>query len=91
MASWVGIATDMGAPRVVPAYGITNPFSNPWVTPEEEKGQRRAVLEAALSALTETPAKPTVYWPNYGNRIGDQVSVGHPTVDFAKDWDWKIR
>ena len=91
MASWVGIATDMEAPRVVAGYGITAPFSNPWITPEEETVMRRAVLERALDALQVTPTKPTVFWPNFGNRIGSQESVGHPTVDFAKDWDWTIR
>lgn len=88
VSSWPGISENNGIYRTVRGYGITHPMSTPFLTPEEETAQRRAILEAALDALQQTPTKPTVWWPNFGNCIGSQMSVGVPTVDAVKDWDW---
>ena len=76
---------------MVRAYGITSPFSTPYLTPEQEKAQRRAVLDMCLYALQQTPTRPTVYWPNFGNCIGTQVSSQNPQSEGIKDWDWTIR
>jgi len=78
-------------PRSVRAYGITWPCGNPYVSHEQELGIRRAILDKALEVLQLTPSKPTTYWPNFGNVIGDLESTGKPTIVSTKDWDWKIR
>ncbi len=77
-------------PRIVRGYGITHPFSTPFLGPEAEKAQRRAVLEMCIYALYQTPTRPTVYWPNYGNCIGTQISTQNPQSEVLKDWDWTI-
>ena len=91
VTSFPDIAENQGVPRIVHAFGITWPFGNPYLPLSEEKAIRRSVLERCLYALTQTPVKPTVYWGNYGNCIGDQESVGYPTIESCKDWDWTIR
>jgi hypothetical protein len=90
VTSFPDIAEQQQLPRIVRGYGITHPFSSPYLTPEQEAEQRRAILEMCLYALTQTPTRPTVFWPNYGNCIGTQVSSQNPQSEVLYDWDWTI-
>lgn len=63
----------VGVPRIVRGYGIPFPTGNPFLKPEEEKRIRRAIIDKALEALQTTPTKPTVFWPNWGNTVGQVI------------------
>ena len=91
VTSFPDIAETNGVIRIVRGFGITWPTGNPYLAFEEETAMRRAIVLRCLDALQATPTKPTVFWPNFGNCIGDQTSAANPTVAASKDWDWTIR
>jgi len=46
------VATTIGSPRIVTGLSVLHPTGNPALDPEAEQGVRRAVVVAALQALT---------------------------------------
>jgi hypothetical protein len=80
------IAEDNGVLRIVRGYGMPWPTGNPYLFPVQEQALRRAVIEQALYTLTLTPAKPTHFWTNYGNVMGNQETVDSPVNVQTKDW-----
>jgi betaine reductase len=57
----VEIATRVGAPRIVPTRGIPYPTGDPSLDEEGERRWRRALLAAALRALSSHVEQPTVF------------------------------
>lgn len=81
------IAQDNGMLRIVRAYGMPFPTGNPWAEDiAQEQAIRRALLQRCLYTLTQTPSKPTVFWPNYGNVMGDQEGVASPVNEQSREW-----
>jgi hypothetical protein len=60
-------------------------MGNPYLSKEEQSAIRMKIIEKALYTLTIKPETPTVFYPEYGNTIGNQTSTANPdNVDF--DW-----
>ena len=55
------IAEMVGSHRIVMGNGIVHPLGSAESTPEEEHRLRRRIMERALSALSESVDKPTVF------------------------------
>ena len=85
--SFPDIGQNNGVLRFVRAFGLPYPFSTPYVGLEQEKAQRRALLLKCLDVLQLTPTKPTVYWADLGNCIGDQESAGQLEDVGTKAWN----
>jgi hypothetical protein len=82
------IAEDNGMLRIIRGFGMPWPTGNPnFEDVSQESDMRRAILQKCLQTLTMTPAKPTVFWPNYGNCVGDLESVASPVNEQTKDWE----
>jgi len=85
----VGTAEQTGVKRIVRGWGVPFPLGTPWLTPEEEEAQRLATVERALDALQTTPAEPTLFWPNFGNVFGDQISHANPMItEITGEWKY---
>ena len=57
----MSIAQRVGAPRIVPTRGIPFPAGDPSLDPEAERAWRRQLLERALTAVSTSVSKPTVF------------------------------
>jgi betaine reductase len=88
VTSLMDISEVIGAPRIVRGQGLTWNFGNAYLTVPEQLAMRRATLEKCLEVLQLTPTKPTTFYPNYGNVVGDQQTYSQTFTKPAKDWDW---
>jgi glycine/betaine/sarcosine/D-proline reductase family selenoprotein B len=61
ICSLVSIAQSVGANRIVPGLGIPHPLGDPASNPDEEKRQRKALVERGLKALVTPIAEQTVF------------------------------
>ncbi len=61
IASIVPISKTVGANRIVPAIAIPHPLGNPRLDEDEEKHQRREIVERALKALETEIEEQTVF------------------------------
>ncbi len=52
VATVVPISLTVGANRIVPAIAIPHPLGNPKLDEDDEKNERREIIERALQALT---------------------------------------
>lgn len=52
VATLVSTALTVGANRIVVGTGIQHPLGNPKLSAEEERRQRRRLLECAIQSLT---------------------------------------
>jgi betaine reductase len=57
----VGIASRVGAPRIVATRGIPYPTGDPALDPAGERAWRRRLVERALEALSTAVDGPTVF------------------------------
>ncbi len=57
----VPISLTVGANRIVPAIAIPHPLGDPSLNEEEEKEQRKKLVEKALKALTVEVDEQTVF------------------------------
>jgi betaine reductase len=55
------LAEEIRANRIVAGVRIPHPVGNPVLTPDNERGLRRAVARRALEALTEAVDGPKVF------------------------------
>ena len=61
MASIVPISQSVGANRIIPTVAIPYPLGNPALSAEEEKADRRKLVEKALVALQTDVTGQTVF------------------------------
>jgi glycine reductase len=61
ICSLVSIGRSVGANRIVPGLGIPHPLGDPNVSPEEEGGKRKILVERALKALTASVSDQQVF------------------------------
>jgi glycine reductase len=61
VCSIITISQTVGANRIVPAVAIPHPLGNPRLSPEEEKGLRRSLMQKALAALQTPVQEQTVF------------------------------
>lgn len=61
IATVVPISLTVGANRIVPAIAIPHPLGDPKATPEEEKHQRRMLVEKAIKGLMTEITEQTVF------------------------------
>lgn len=61
ICSLVSIGRSVGANRIVPGLGIPHPLGDPNVSPEEERGMRKVLVERALKALTTAVSDQQVF------------------------------
>lgn len=61
ICSLVSIGRSVGANRIVPGLGIPHPLGDPNVSPEEELGKRKVLVERALKALTTSVSEQQVF------------------------------
>lgn len=57
----MSIATQVGAPRIVPGRGIPYPAGAADLTPDAERAWRRRLVERALEAVATAVDEPTVF------------------------------
>ena len=61
MCTVTPISMTVGANRIVPTIAIPHPLGNPALSLEEEKANRRKLVERALEALTTEVEDQTIF------------------------------
>ena len=57
----VSVSKVTGANRIVPGYGLVSPFSDPLLTPEEQKAMQKNLVERALKAISTDVTEQTFF------------------------------